>query len=236
VARARVRGARGQEVLSRCVRGWAAWRAAIGGAGAGRARAGRSRPGRGAVAWCGRRRDEPVLARARCARVGTAGGGGERAASGRRPGRRAGARAGKAGFARRVRALGPGARGSGKGARAGRPVAGRAGRAHSGGRAGQGWRGVRGSGRERGPGGVRAALGEGGRKGRKEREMEREEGRDSRRRDVTPAGHARRSLESRRDSRRGLRPVGHARVARRGGWDNGCSGQRNDIGIWDLGF
>jgi len=102
-------------------------------------------------------------------------------------------------------------------------------RPRRGGRAGQGWRGVRGSGQERGPG---AALGKGGRKGRKEREMERGEGRDSRRRDVTPAGHARRSLESRRDSRRGLRPVGHARVARRGGWDNGCSGRRNDLGIW----
>ena len=41
---------------------------------------------------------------------------------------------------------------------------------------------------------------------------------------------------ARRDSRRGLRLVGHACVARRGGWDNGCSGQRNDLGIWGLGF
>jgi len=38
--------------------------------------------------------------------------------------------------------------------------------------------------------------------------------------------------ECRRDSRRGLRLVGHARVAHRGGWDNGCSGRRNDLGIW----
>ena len=47
---------------------------------------------------------------------------------------------------------------------------------------------------------------------------------------------AMRSRPATRDGRVQRRMVGHARVARRGGWDNGCSGQRNGLGIWGLGF
>ena len=66
--------------------------------------------------------------------------------------------------------------------------------------------------------------------------MEREEGRDSRRRDAAPACHARRSR-----ALGGIRGVVYGWSATRasrgeGEWDNGCSGQRNDLGIWGLGF